>query len=73
MFALQGRRHLTLPLLLLAAVLALLSQTATAQSNMCYPTPGKRSKLKKGPCFMVSHTLPGFLGLDMVSCGLIRH
>lgn len=67
MVALHGRRHLTLALLVLAVALALLSQTVTAQSNMCYPTPGKRSKLKKGPCFMVSHTLPGFLGLDMVS------
>lgn len=50
-----------------AAGLALLAQMAGAQSNMCYPKPGKRSRLKKGPCFMVSHTLPDFLDYDMVS------
>lgn len=50
-----------------AAGLALLVQMAGAQSNMCYPKPSKRSPLKKGPCFMVSHTLPEFLDGDMVS------
>lgn len=46
--------------------LALLAPMVQGQANMCYPTPGKRSSLKKGPCFMVSHTLEEYLGLDMV-------
>jgi hypothetical protein len=46
--------------------LMLLASEIHAQSNMCYPMPGKRSPLKKGACFMVSHTLPEFLGLDTV-------
>jgi hypothetical protein len=55
--------------LLVVAVcsLMLLAPAANAQSNMCYPTPGKRSKLKKGACFMVSHTTEAFFGDDVVS------
>lgn len=56
-------------LLALAAGVALLLPTASAQSNMCYPKPNTRSRMKKGPCYMVTHTLPDFLDRDMVHCG----
>lgn len=68
------REVIAVPLATMARLLALawggfmlLAPAAHAQSNMCYPTPGKRSPLKKGPCFMVSHTLPEYLGIDMVN------
>lgn len=47
--------------------LVLLATTVQAQANMCYPKSSKRSPMKKGGCFVVSHTLPEFLGRDMVS------
>jgi hypothetical protein len=63
------RRHTGAAILAIASSLALLGQTASAQSNICYPKPNKRSPLKKGPCFMVSHTFATFLGLDEVIIG----
>ena len=47
--------------------LALLAPLVQAQSDMCYPTPGKRNPLKKGACFMVTHTTEPFFGRDVVS------
>lgn len=53
-------------LAIVACGLALLAPVAQAQSDMCYPTPGKRNPLKRGECFMVTHTTEAFFGRDVV-------
>ena len=54
---------------LIALAVALGLQTAHAQSPMCYPTSDKSYlPLKKGKCFMVTHTFTDSYGLDAVSC-----
>ena len=69
---LSGRRaHAGAAFLLVVWGLALLGRMATAQSDMCYPKPGKRSPLKKGACFMVTHTTEAFFGRDVVSMGCV--
>lgn len=45
--------------------LVFLLNGATAQINMCYPTT-TRPSLKKGRCYMVTHTYPNHFGLDTV-------
>lgn len=47
--------------------LAMLGRTVHAQSNMCYPSKPKANlPMKKGDCFLVTHTFPAFFGLDAV-------
>jgi hypothetical protein len=47
--------------------LVMLGRTVHAQSNMCYPSKPKANlPMKKGGCFLVTHTFPAFFGLDVV-------